>query len=184
MPLLNSASGYGSLTKALHWAIAVLFALQYAGAMVMMRTPGDGETLGIGQAALYNWHKSLGLVALVLAVVRLVNRHWGDLPPWAPELSPLEQKVIHNVEPLLYAAMLVMPLSGFVFCMAGGYGVTLFGAWELPNPIGPWPLLASLARALHVFAAFALLIPLGAHLGIVVGHHVLAKDGMIRRMWH
>jgi cytochrome b561 len=160
----------------------VLFAAQYASALIMMRTGADQTTLGVGQAAYYNWHKSLGLVALVLAVARLVNRRAGELPPWAPTLSPLEQKLIHVAEPLLYGAMLVMPLSGYLYTMAGGYGVNLFGIWELWNPIGAWPLLASAARAVHVAAAFALLLPLGLHLGIVLGHHVLMKDGLLRRM--
>ncbi len=182
MPLLNSRNGYGALTKFLHWAIVVLFAFQYFGAAIMLRT-GTAETvLGLSQPIYYNWHKSLGLAALALAVLRLVNRWAGVLPPWAPALSPLERKLIHPMETLLYAAMLVMPLSGFLFCMAGGYGVTLFGAFELPNPIGHWPVLASLSRGVHVAAAFALLLPLGLHLGIVLGHHFLARDGLIRRM--
>lgn len=182
MGFLNSRHGYGTLTKALHWSIAVLFACQYAGAATMMRTAADATTLGVSQAAYYNWHKSLGLLALLLAVARLINRRAGELPPWAPTLSPLEQKLIHHMEPLLYGAMLIMPLSGYVYCMAGGYGVMLFGVWELANPIGARPLLASTARAVHVIAAFALLLPLGLHLGIVLGHHFLARDGLIRRM--
>ena len=182
MPLLNTPNGYGALTKLLHWAIAVLFALQYASAAIMLRT-GPAETaLGLAQAAWYNWHKSLGLLALALAVARLANRKAGELPPWAPSLSAFEQQLIHRAETLLYAAMLVMPVSGFVYCMGGGYGVALFGIYELPNPIGTWPALASLARALHVAAAFALLLPLGLHLGLVLGHHCLGKDGMLRRM--
>ena len=182
MGLLNSRNGYGSMTKALHWAIALLFAAQYPGAWIMMRTPDGTATLGLAQTTYYNWHKSLGLLALVLAVARLVNRRQGELPPWAPTLSPLEQRLIHIVEPLLYGAMLVMPMSGYLYCMAGGYGVTLLGVTELWNPIGSWPLLASVARAVHVAAAFALLLPLGVHLGIVLGHHFLAHDGLIRRM--
>lgn len=182
MGLLNSRHGYGALTKALHWAIVALFAAQYLGAWIMLRTPADTATLGIMQATYYNWHKSLGLVALLLAVGRLVNRRQGELPPWAPTLSPLEQRLIHVTEPLLYGAMLVMPISGFLYCMAGGYGVLLFGVIELANPIGASALLAGIARATHVVAAFTLLLPLGLHLGLVVGHHCLARDGLIRRM--
>lgn len=182
MALLNGQNRYGALTKLLHWAIVVLFAFQYAGAAIMLRADPAGTTFGLGQSAYYNWHKSLGLAALALAIARLLNRRAGELPPWAPTLSLLEQKLIHRTETLLYAAMLVMPMSGFVFCMAGGYGVTLFGVVELPNPIGPWPMLASTAHGIHITAAFALLLPLGLHLGLVFGHHVLIKDGLIRRM--
>ena len=182
MPLLNSRNGYGTLTKALHWAIVVLFALQYAGAWIMLRTGAGETTLGVAQPTYYNWHKSLGLVALALAIARLINRRHGELPPWAPTLSPLEKKLIHVMEPLLYGAMLVMPISGYLYCMAGGYGVLLFGVVELANPIGSWPVLASMARAIHVVAAFTLLLPLGLHLGLVAGHHFLARNGLIRRM--
>ena len=50
MRLLNSRHGYGALTKALHWAVVVLFAFQYAGASIMLRT-GEGQTtLGLAQA--------------------------------------------------------------------------------------------------------------------------------------
>jgi cytochrome b561 len=37
----------------------------------------QGSTLGMDQATYYNWHKSLGLVALVVAVARLLNRSDG-----------------------------------------------------------------------------------------------------------
>ena len=183
MALFNSPAGYGSLTKALHWAVAALFLAQYASATVMMRTPaGDATMLGMSQATGYNWHKSLGLLALLLAVARILNRRTGELPPWAPTITPIEQKIIHRAEQLRYAAMIVMPVSGFVFVMAGGYGVRLFGIADLPNPIGSAPFLANLARWVHVASAFALLLPLGAHLAIVLAHQLGLKDGLLRRM--
>ncbi len=182
MGLLNDKHGYGALTKFMHWAIVVLFVFQYAGAAIMLRTGETQTTLGLSQPTYYNWHKSLGLAALVLAILRLINRKAGTLPAWASTISPFEQKLIHRMEPLLYGAMLAMPVSGYLFCMAGGYGVTLFGAIELPNPIGTQPLLASVARITHIAAGFALLLPLGLHLGIVLCHHYVEKDGLIRRM--
>lgn len=182
MALLNSARGYGSLTKALHWSIAVLFCAQYFTALVMLRTPAEGAVLGMAQSTSYNWHKSLGLLALVLAIARLLNRKAGELPPWAPTLTPLEQDIIHRCEQLLYTAMLVMPLSGLLYVMAGGYGVRLFGLFDLPNPIGSFPLLAAAAKWVHVASAMLLLLPLGAHLALVLGHHFKAKDGLVNRM--
>ena len=182
MGLLNSTHGYGGLTKALHWAIAVLFAMQYASGTIMIRTTADAASLGIEQATYYDWHKTLGLLALALAVGRLINRRAGALPPWAPTLSPLEQKIIHRAEQLLYAAMVVMPLSGLLYVMAGGYGVRLFGLFTVPNPIGPSPVVASVARLVHVASALLLLLPLGAHLAIVLGHQYGLKDRLLDRM--
>jgi cytochrome b561 len=182
MPILNSTLGYGALTKLFHWLIVFLFALQYLSATIMLRTPAEATTLGLDQATYYNWHKSLGLVALAVAVARLLNRKAGTLPPWAPTLTALEQMIIHRAEQLLYAAMFIMPVSGFLYVMAGGYGVRLFGIFDLPNPIPSSPLLASAAKWAHVASAVLLLLPLGTHLGLVLGHHFGLKDRLIDRM--
>ncbi len=182
MSLLNAPTGYGSLTKALHWLMAGLFAFQYIAASIMTRmAPGD-VVLGAPQSAYYNWHKSIGLVALAVAVVRLVNRRLGELPPWAATLSDAEKRFIHRAEQVLYLAMLVMPITGFVYVMAGGYGVMLFGQWPLPNPIGRWPLLADIARWGHIGSGWALLAAMGGHIGLVLRHQLMLRDGLLHRM--
>jgi cytochrome b561 len=182
MTILNSTRGYGALTKLFHWLIVFLFVFQYLSATIMLRTPDAATTLGVGQDTYFNWHKSLGLVALAVAVVRLANRSVGQLPPWAPTLTTLEQIIIHRVERLLYAAMFIMPLSGFLYVMAGGYGVVLFGLFELPNPIPASAVIASIAKWVHVASAMLLLLPLGTHLGLVLGHHFGLKDRLIDRI--
>ena len=66
--------------------------------------------------------------------------------------------------------------------MAGNYGVRLFGLWDLPNPIGPAPLTAEIGLWVHVTCAMVLLLPLGTHLGLVLGHHFGMRDRLIDRM--
>ncbi len=182
MALINSSGGYGSLTKLFHWLIALLFALQYVSAAVMLRTPANGTLLGLTQDTSYNWHKSIGLIALIVTLARLINRRFGELPPWAPGISEVEKIIIHRAEQLLYAAMLIMPLSGLTYVFAGGFGVRLFGLIDLPNLIGSSPTLAVIAKWTHVASAMLLLLPLGAHLGLVLGHHFGLKDRLIKRM--
>jgi cytochrome b561 len=104
------------------------------------------------------------------------------LPPWAPTLTALEQTIIHRAEQLLYAAMFIMPVSGFLYVMAGGYGVRLFGIVDLPNPVPSSPVLASTANWVHVAGSMLLLLPLGTHLGLVLGHHFGLKDRLMHRM--
>ena len=89
---------------------------------------------------------------------------------------------MHRAEQLLYIAMFLMPLSGFVFTMAAGYGVQFAGLFALPNPIGRWELLGEAARIVHVACAIALLLALAAHLGVVLRHTLLLRDGLLRRM--
>ena len=182
MTLHNTSDGYGALTKALHWLVVGLFAFQFAAANIMLRMDESGTVLGLSQDIYYNWHKSIGLVALLVAVVRLLARRSGQLPDWAPALSGRERSFIHRAEQVLYTAMFVMPVSGFLYVMAGGYGVTLFGMWELPNPIGVQPMIATVAKATHIVFAYVLVLTLAGHVGLVLWHTLVLKDGLIRRM--
>lgn len=182
MPLLNSPSGYGALTKCVHWIVVVLFALQFASATIMLRVGPEETALGLTQATYYNWHKSIGLLALAVAVIRLLARKAGRLPDWAPTLSSPERAFIHRAEQVLYAAMFVMPVSGFVYVMAGGYGVTLFGVLELGNPIGQHALLAAAAGWLHTLTAVVLGLTLAGHIGLVLWHQFVLKDRLLYRM--
>lgn len=182
MVLLNTRDGYGALTKFFHWAIVALFAFQYLAANIMLRTGPNETTLGLNQATYYNWHKSIGLVTLAVAVLRLLARRCGRLPDWAPTLGPRERSFAHRAEQLLYAAMLVMPVSGYLYVMAGGYGVNLFGAVELANPVGDRPALATIARWTHFASSYVLLVALVGHVGLVLRHQLFLKDGLLNRM--
>ena len=183
MRLHNSAAGYGALTMTFHWVTVALFAFQLVSANVMTRIAPGGAAVGMGQDTWYNWHKSLGLVALLVACARVWARRQGELPPWAPVLSDAERGFVHRAEQVLYVAMFAMPVSGFLYVMAGGYGVRMFGAVELPNPVGSIPLLASLARWTHVVAGWALILALAGHIGLVLRHQLVLRDGLLRRMW-
>jgi cytochrome b561 len=182
MTLLNTQDGYGALTKLIHWLVVALFALQFAAANIMLRIDGHQTALGLTQDSYYNWHKSIGLLALIVAVCRLLARKRGQLPDWAPTLSALERKFVHRAEQVLYTAMFLMPVSGYLYVMAGGYGVALFGVWDLPNPIGTHAALAVVAKWTHIAASYALLLALAGHIGLVLRHQLILKDGLLHRM--
>ena len=182
MGMTNSAAGYGSLTKLFHWLIVCLFALQYVGGNIMTGIDFTQSFAGLSSAFYYNWHKSLGLVALVVAVARIINRQRGRLPDWAPTLSRREHKVIHRVEQVFYLAMLVMPISGWLYVMWGNYGVHLFGIWEMPRPLPRNDTLRDVAKGIHLVAGWVLLGALATHLFVVLGHQIYVRDGLLRRM--
>ena len=182
MGLVNSGAGYGALTKWFHWLIVVLFALQYVGGNIMTGIDFTASFAGLSSAFYYNWHKSLGLVALVVAVARILNRRMGRLPPWAPTLAGWEKRLIHRVEQVFYLAMLVMPVSGWLYVMWGNYGVNLFGIWEMPRPLPRDDTLRDVAKGVHLIAGWVLLGTLALHVFVVAGHTVYLRDGLIRRM--
>jgi len=182
MTWLNTQSGYGALTKLLHWLIVVLFAFQFTAANIMLRLDAGATQLGLAQATYYNWHKSIGLTALVVALLRLLARKRGQLPDWAATLSTRERIFVHRAEQVLYLAMFLMPVSGYLYVTAGGFGVTLFGVWDLPNPMGEWQLLATAAKWTHIAGSYALLLAVAGHVGLVLRHQLILKDGLLLRM--
>ncbi|MEO1795602.1 MAG: cytochrome b [Pseudomonadota bacterium] len=182
MALTNSSQGYGSLTKLFHWLIVILFALQFLGGNIMTAIGFNSSFAGITTNEYYNWHKSLGLVALLIAILRLINRQMGQLPPWASTLSSGEKTFVHRVEQVFYLAMFVMPITGWLYVMWGHYGVNLFGVWEMPRPLPRDDTLRDIAKWAHIGAGWVLLAGIVGHVGLVLRHQLVKKDGLLKRM--
>jgi cytochrome b561 len=180
--LKNTAIRYGAITRSFHWIILVLFIYQYTVANMMLRIERDQTLLGFTQGTLFNWHKSVGLILLLLALLRLGWRKATNLPDWAPTLTRWERQAFHWIERILYTAMLLMPISGYVYTMAGGYGVRLFGIYALPNPFGKIEILAEIGKTLHIITAYMIVLTLVCHVGLVFKHQFVDKDKLLYRM--
>ncbi len=183
MAILNTPREYGILTKLFHWSIVVLFVFQYFSAHAMLEHFGKGAVLGVGTGYFFSWHKSIGLVALAIILARIVNRTLDALPAWAAGLTEREKKFVHGYEMLLYAGMLVMPISGYVYVMAADYGVHFFELVKLSNPIGKIPVLAVAAKWIHIVSGWVILAAIVAHLVVVLRHQLLLRDKLMARMW-
>ena len=178
----NSGTHYGLITKFFHWAVFLLFVNQYVVARLMLTTPIGATSLGYTQGELYNWHKSIGLILLALALLRYTWRRTTRLPDWAATLSAGEKQLIHWLERVLYFCMIAMPLSGYFFVMAGGYGVNFFGRWQLPNTIGKHEGLALVAEWTHIVLAVVIVVAVTLHLGLGIRQAIVHKRGYLRRM--
>ena len=182
MPLTNSPTHYGAISRFLHWTVFLLLVYQYVGANLMTRV-GSGKTLfWLSQGSYYNWHKSIGLVLLALMVARFAWRRLTPLPDWAPTLTPTERTISHWNELLLYGCVTLMAVSGYVFVMAGDYGVKLFSVYDLPNPIGKIEWLAALARIVHIVTGYATVVVLAWHVGLGLKHQLFDRDRLLDRM--
>lgn len=182
MMLKNSDAGYGVVTKSLHWLIFLLLLNQFVVAAMMLNIAQDETLAGFTPGTLYNWHKSIGLIALLTAVVRFIWRKATWLPEWAPNLSGGEKLAITWIERTLYVAMFLMPLSGFVFVMAGDFGVNFFSRWELPRVIAPNATTAMLAKWTHEITAGLLASAVLAHWTLVTRHQWIHRDRYVQRM--
>ncbi len=180
--LKNSDTRYGVVTKTVHWLVFLLILEQFALATVMLTMPAGETIFGYTQGMLYEWHKSIGLVVLLVVLFRFIWRKTTSLPEWAPNLSAKEKRAIHIIERGLYICMILMPLSGFLFVMTGGFGVKLFDLWDLPRFIPEQSLVARAAQLTHAATAAALVVLLIAHWTVAFRHEARHGDGYVQRM--
>lgn len=182
MALKNTPDRFGTISRGFHWAVFILFVYQFFGANVMTRLGKAGTVFGMDSDFYYNWHKSIGLVLLVIAIARILWRRNTPLPNWHSSLTKPERKISHRLETGLYVAMFALPISGFLFVMAGGYGVKLFGVYDLPNPIGKIEPVSVIAWVTHVLLAYCALVVIAWHVGLGIKKHVYEKTGLLNRM--
>jgi cytochrome b561 len=172
----NSADGFGRISRAIHWLMAALVI-----GLLALGTRIESMEPGLANLWLYGLHKSMGLSALALVIVRLI---WHRIsPPPAPLGPPRSWQVraARAGHAALYLLMLTVPLSGWIASAATGIDVMLFDRWTLPR-IAPVSLAwEETGFAIHAIATKLLI-------GLVCVHLVAALlrqasgDGTLRRM--
>lgn len=105
----------------LHWAIAALIiyniAIGFFNWDFGYEFTHRPENRGLMMLLVVS-HFSAGLTVLALTVVRIVWRLLHEPPPYPAGMKPLERHAAHFAHFLLYAAMLLMPLTGWAMISA------------------------------------------------------------------
>ncbi len=177
MNLRNTAERYGTLSMLLHWGMALIMIGLLALGLTMTELP-DGDP----KWQWYGLHKSFGMLIPLLAVVRVWWLTSHPRPELPDNLQPWEKIAAHATHGLLYLSMFLLPLSGYVDSSAGGYHLSFFGLFDVPKFIPKSETLEQIAVAVHETLAYGLMAVLALHLGAVAKHHLILKDGVLRRM--
>jgi cytochrome b561 len=173
--MANSPAKFALLSRILHWTMAAaILAMLFIG-VAMVASVGNYHKL----VAL---HRPLGILILILAAIRLVNRMLTTLPPFLPTMSPLEQRIVMATEKLLYLLMFALPLVGWGMLSAGHYPIVMFGPVHLPPILPANADLYAILRKMHTVLAYLLFITFLLHLGTVLFHTWIIRDGLLRRM--
>jgi cytochrome b561 len=169
--------GYPATSKLFHWLVAVCVLTTAAVAITMVRI-GDGST----PDALYNFHKSIGLLILVLMTLRLINRLVAGAPAPDPEIEPWQRTVSSAVHGSLYVLLLAMPIVGYIANSAYGAPTPFFGLFELPPIVGKNEALATQLFAIHRWTGFLVIALAMVHISAALYHHFIRGDNVLRRM--
>ncbi len=126
-------------------------------------------------------HESFGVVVFVMALARLWVR-WRNPPPPLPDMPGWMKLAAGLNHGALYVVMLVQPLTGFLASNAWGFPVKWFWLVTLPSPIGRHETLAPILGQIHYIGAIAMIVLLAMHVGAVIQHTFIRKDGLLARM--
>lgn len=176
MPLRNTAEHYGALAKLLHWTIVVLIVVQY-----FLAESADELPDGIEKLKILYWHKSIGMLVLLLAVLRilwkLANR---GLP--APAGTGSLRKAATAGHGLLYLLILLQPISGWAMASAANFPVTFFSWYQFPALVATNHDLHEKLQDVHEALFYVLVTVAVLHIAAALYHHFLLKDDVLRRM--
>lgn len=169
----DSKKRYGNISKTFHWLMAALIGWQL---FKFGDRIADGEHW-IGET-LVPWHISIGTVLMILIVMRLV---------WAltqrtnrPENDPATAKLVKAGHGLLYLGMLLMPVSGIMVMLGGGYGLSAFGVEIFAK--GEEVVWAATLGGAHSPLAWGLTALIIGHISMAFKHHFINRDDTLKRM--
>ena len=168
---------YPARSKLLHWLIAICVLTTAPVAIAMVRVDQ-----GPIQDALYNFHKSLGVLILILMVLRLINRLVVGAPVADPGIEPWQRTVSSIVHTSLYVLLLAMPAVGYVANSVYGASTPFFGLFNLPPIAGKNEALATQLFAIHRWVGFLVIALVLAHVGAALYHYVVRRDNVLQRM--
>lgn len=177
----TGATRYSGVAIALHWVLGLALIGLFAFGLYMTGLPFSPARLKY-----FNWHKWAGMTILILSLLRIfwrLTHRPPELPAAVTLAMPRWQHVAHaGTHHLMYLLFLAVPLIGWVYSCAAGFPVVLFGLLPLPDLVGKSPELAQALKPWHGYAAYALAALVVLHVGAVIKHQFIDRDGLLSRM--
>lgn len=180
MKIKDSTQRYGFMTKILHWTTAILFICQYYWVYWKRYVLPEKSELGVYY--IRGLHKPIGVCILIIGIFFIAWRIMNSRPA-PPAHSPAwERRAAKLTHAFLYLSMLVMPLSGILMSMAGGYPIDMFGQFQLPMLIAKNKELSSALYQVHELTSYVVIGLFTLHVIAALKHHWIDKDNILVRI--
>lgn len=173
---MTPTKSHSSSTRLLHWAMAFIILSMLCLGLSMI------QSLAVWQPDALKLHKSFGIIALILVIVRLLNKSISQSPALPADLPTWQQRAAHLTHFGLYTAMLLMPLSGWLMQSADNRSVTLFNWLTLPQLIDPSITAYAFFREMHAIVTWLFLLLIFMHIGAALYHGLIRQDGVLSSM--
>ncbi|GAA2854978.1 cytochrome b561 [Aminobacter niigataensis] len=178
--LRNTTTRYGWAAIILHWLIGLIFIGQFALGWTMVRIASQRTAFELIQL-----HKSFGFLLLGLVLIRIGWRFANLSPELPEEVGPMERLAAPSVHFLLYAAQLVVPLSGWVLVSVSVLEIPSvpFNLFVMPHlPLGVSEQAEDFWIFGHKWLAYAGIALVVLHILAALRHHFWLRDVVLVRM--
>ena len=177
MPLTNTSDRWGWISIGLHWLTLLMVLGLVVVGLLMQELPNSPTKIQV-----YALHKSVGLTLLALTLLRLLWRLVGGVPAPVPGTPRWQSALAQGTHGLLYALLLAMPLSGWLYNSASGFPLQWFGLFKLPALAGRDAELKAFAGEAHTWLFYALAVVVAVHAAAALKHHYFDRDRTLARM--
>jgi cytochrome b561 len=164
-------------TRFIHW-LSALIVIGIVVSGIFMSNSHD--------YSIYPWHKSFGVIALALIIIRLYQR---SKQRWVSSAAGSSQeRFVHVIHQILIVCLIAMPLSGLGLSGFGGYGVDVFGLTFIPSnyvadeAVAYSQALSDVSKQIHIYVGYSFASLIVLHAGAAFKHHFIEKDKTLLRM--
>jgi len=168
---------YTTTAIGLHWIVVALIGAAWALGLTMVDLPLSPQKLKV-----YSWHKWIGVTIFLVALARLAWRAVHPAPAMPPSMPAWQIRAAAASHALLYALILAIPLSGWLFSSASGVPVVYLGLVQLPDLVGRDKALAGLLKQVHVVLNWTLFVTACIHVAAALKHHFVDRDDVLARI--
>ncbi|MDN5780749.1 MAG: cytochrome b [Luteimonas sp.] len=174
----NTADRWGSVSQLLHWLIVLLVLMLAIVGLTMGELPKTPKYFWV-----YTMHKSVGITVLALVLVRIGWRLYAGAPRPVPGTPTWQARIASLTHFALYALLLAMPLSGWLYDSASGLRpFRWFGLVLMPKLSAPSEGLSELSHDAHELMFWVLVALVAVHAAAAVYHHLFQNDATLTRM--
>jgi cytochrome b561 len=171
----SAEARYDGVARLLHWSIVVLITIQFVIGWTMPDVHHDTKPVG-----LIAWHLGVGATLVAAMALRIIWRLTHRPPPDA--LSPILSAASRITHLLLYAALVIVPVLGWINASSRGWTVNFLGVVPFP---GLTPTGSAFGRAMgdvHGVLAWVLFALIAVHVAAALFHRFVLRDQVMHRM--
>lgn len=177
---MDKVNSYNSVSKFLHWTMAVLIMLELLVAYLLL--PSKTELLKPIAKSLYFLHFNIGFTILILLVVRVIWKLMHPAPKYT-SLHVLEIKFAHYGHIVLYVLLGIMVITGVLRYNIHSGDFLYLNTISIPSIISSHNMiLYSVIVVIHNLCGVLLVATVSIHIAMAIKHHVIDKNEVLLRM--